>query len=179
MSMFTDWLYKVNYINMFGFIFGSLMMFFVWNAPLMGALLLAAGILLIISKLNGRPFIYFMTYLVHLCLIGLLIFELLSIEWLSISPYLLVVCIAALISLIAVIIRSNTSTLSLFWLALHILILAYGFIGEGTFWATVWSPGSVQAVFKTFYSILIAFFLIGVFLDRFQNELKREYRDRN
>jgi hypothetical protein len=179
MSMFTDWLYKLNYVNMIGFIFGSLMMFFIWDAPLMGVLLLVAGVLLIISKLNGRPLIYFMTYLVHLYLIGLLIFELLSIEWLSISPYLFVICLAAMISLIAVIIRSNTSTLTLFWLALHILILAYGFVGGGTYWATVWSPESVQAVFKTFYSILIAFFLIGVFLDRFQNELKREYRDRN
>ncbi len=177
--MFTDWLYKLNYVNMFGFIFGSLMMFFVWDAPLMGVLLLTAGVLLIFSKLYGKPLIYFMTYLVHLYLIGLLIFDLLSIKWLSTSPNFFIGFIAALISIIAVIIRSNTSTLTLFWLALHILIIAYGFVGDDTFWSTVWSPESVEAVFHTFYSVLIAFFLIGVFLDRFQNELKREYRDRN
>jgi hypothetical protein len=177
--MFTDWLYKVNYANMIGFIFGSLMMFFVWEAPLTGVLLLAAGVLLIISKLYGTPFIFFMTYLVHLYLIGLLIYELLSINSLSINPYLLMAFIATPVSLIAVIIRSNTSTLTLFWLALHILILVYGFTGEGTFWTSVWSPESVQSIFKTFYSVLIAFFLIGVFLDRFQTEIKREYQDRN
>ena len=179
MSMFTDWLYKMNYANMIGFLFGSLMMFFIWDSPLMGVLLIAAGVLLIFSKLYGTPSIFFTTYLVHLYLIGLLIFELLSIEWLSISPYLLLAFIAALISIITVIIRSNTSTLTLFWFALHILIIVYGFVEGGTFWSSVWSPESVQAVFKTFYSILIAFFLIGVFLDRFQTELKREYRDRN
>ena len=177
--MFTDWLYKINYINMIGFIFGSLMMFFVWDSPFMGVLLLVAGALLIISKLYGTPSIFFMTYWIHIYLIGLLIFELLSIEWLSISPYFFVAFIAALISIITIVIRSNTSTLTLFWFALHILIIVYGFMEGTTFWSSVWSPETVQSVFKTFYSVLIAFFLIGVFLDRFQTELKREYRDRN
>lgn len=179
MSMFTDWLNKINYANMIGFIFGSLMMFFAWGAPLIGALLLIAGVLLIRSKHHGTPLIFFMTYFVHLYLIGLFIFELLSIHWLSISPYIFMAILAVLISLIAVIIRSNTSTLTLFWFALHILIFVYGFFGGGTFWASVWSPESVQSIFKTFYSVLIACFLVGIFLDRFQTELKREYQDRN
>ena len=177
--MFTDWLYKVNYANMLGFIFGSMMMFLVWDAPFLGILLLAAGILLIISKLYGTPLIFFLTYSIHIFLIGILVFELLSIEWLSINLYLFLALIAILISLITIIIRSNTSTLTLFWLALHSLILIYGFIGEGSFWSTVWSPESIQTIFQTLYSVLIAFFLIGIFLDRFQTELKREYRDRN
>ena len=177
--MFTDWLYKMNYANLFGFIFGSLMMFFVWDSLLTGVLLLAAGVLLIISKRNGTPFIFFTTYLVHLFLIGLFISEQLSFGWLSTGPYLLLAITAALISLIAVMIRSNTSTLTLFWLALHILIIIYGFISGDAFFSSVWSPLSVHAVFKSFYAVLIAFFLIGVFLDRFQTELKREYRDRN
>ena len=177
--MFTDWLYKMNYLNMIGFMFGSFMMFFVWNSPLMGVLLIAAGLLLILSKLYGTPTIFFMTYWVHLYLIGLFIFELLSIEWLSISPYFFMALLAALISIITIIIRSNTSTLTLFWFALHILIIVFGFVEGDTFLSSVWNPVAVQAIFKTFYSILIAFFLIGIFLDRFQTELKREYQDRN
>lgn len=177
--MFTDWLNKINYANMVGFIFGSIMMFFAWGAPFIGVLLLIAGVLLILSKHNGTPFIFFMTYAFHLYLIGLFIFELLSIHWLSISPYLFMAFLAVFISLIALIIRSNTSTLTLFWFVLHILILAYGFFSGGTFWSSVWSPESIHAVFKTFYSVLIAFFLVGIFLDRFQTELKREYQDRN
>lgn len=176
--MFNYIMKRIDYVNMTGFLAGSFILIIIQADFLLGILLLAAGILLLLSKMNGSMPMYILTYTIHFFLIGLFIYTLFRNNDFTLGEYALLGAIALAVAIMAVIVRTSTGTLTLFWLALHSLIIIQAFISPGSFMANFWSIHSVQQVFHSFYPVLIAFFLIGVFFDRFQTELKREYRNK-
>lgn len=176
--MFTNIMKRIDYVNLIGFIAGSLVLLFMRAEYLIGVLVLAAGLLLISSKINGSLMMYFLTYFVHLYLIGIIIYGLFIDHVHMWNDYAFIGVSALAVSVMAVLVRTSTGTLSLFWMTLHILIIIQAFIGQGSFLSAYWSIPTVQHVFHSFYPLLIAFFLIGVFFDRFQTELKREYSNK-
>ena len=176
--MFNYIMKRIDYVNLIGFIAGSLILLFLRAEYLIGILLLAAGALLIASKMNGTLMMHLLTYFVHLFLIGIILYGLVVPAEQLWSDYGLIAMIALAIAVMAVLVRTSTGALSLFWLSLHILIIIQAFIGQGLFLSIYWSIPSIQQAFYSFYPLLIASFLIGVFFDRFQTELKREYTNK-
>ncbi|WP_462405832.1 hypothetical protein [Gracilibacillus sp. Marseille-QA3620] len=176
--MFNYIMKRIDYVNMAGFLVGGFILLIMRADYLLGILLLIAGILLLLSKMNGSMPLYILTYFVHFFLIGLFIYSLFMNNAYTLGEYALIGAAALAVAVMALIVRTSTGTLTLFWLALHSLIIIQAFISPGSFMTELWSTQSVQQVFHTFYPLLIAFFLIGVFFDRFQTELKREYRNK-
>lgn len=175
--MFLAWLQKVDIFNMIGFLFGGIMLV-IHGHLLIAILLLLSGGLLLLSKQIRTPWMVFITYFINLLLIGTLLKGIFPVNQYTDYPYLFIGIAAAMIAVITLIIRSGTGTLSLFWLAFHILIITEASILPGSFLANAWSMKTIEAMIRSFFSILIMFFLIGVFFDRYQTEIKREYQDR-
>ncbi|WP_455663377.1 hypothetical protein [Pradoshia sp.] len=176
--MFIYIMKRIDYINLIGFLVGSLILLIMRAEYLIGILLLAGGILLILSKINGSLMMYFLTYFVHLFLIGTIIYSLLLHNERIWSQYVFIGVSSLAIAVMAVLVRTSTGTLSLFWLCLHILIIIQAAISHVSFMSAYWSISSLEQVFHSFYPLLIASFLIGIFFDRFQTELKREYSNK-
>ena len=176
--MFNDIMKRIDYANMIGFLAGGLILLLVRAEYLIGFLVLAAGVLLIWSKVNRATIIYLVTYFIHLFFAGIIIYGHFINNEQTWSNYAFIGIAALAIAVMAFLVRTNTGTLSLFWLSLHILLIIQAFITPGSFMSDYWSINSIQQVFHSFYPLLIAVFLIGLFLDRFQTEIKREYSNK-
>ncbi|MFJ5623383.1 hypothetical protein ACIQD3_11710 [Peribacillus loiseleuriae] len=88
--------------------------------------------------------------------------------------------LAILFSTIAAFIGFGTSTLTIVWLTLHGLVAYEAFqLGDSSgFLDSFWSPKTIETAISKDYAFLLMFVWIGLFLDKYQRAIVREYISR-
>ena len=87
---------------------------------------------------------------------------------------------AIVISFVAAIIGFGTNTLTILWLSLQGIVLYETLIQFPTnqFFQHFWSAPIIDAAIRDDFPILLMVIWIGLFLDKYQRELQREYLSR-
>ncbi|MBA9026819.1 hypothetical protein [Peribacillus huizhouensis] len=88
--------------------------------------------------------------------------------------------LAIVFSIFAAVIGFGTSTLTIVWLTLHGLVVyeALQLAGLGGFLDTFWSQKAIETAISNDYAFLLMFVWIGLFLDKYEKAIVREYISR-
>ncbi|RID89551.1 hypothetical protein D1953_00075 [Peribacillus asahii] len=144
-------------------------------------LIVLSPILLLLAKYQGNRLLLFAAYVTTTVYFTAIIYN-----GLSNSPIdffqadfriLLFGLIAVALSLIAAVIGFGTNTLTILWLSLQGIVLYETFsqFPANRFLEHFWSAPIIDAVVRDDYPILLMVIWIGLFLDKYQKELQREY----
>ena len=147
-------------------------------------LIVLSPILLLIAKFQGNRILLFITYITTTIYFTAIIYN-----GLSTSPtdffhshlsVLLLGIVAIIVSLIAAMIGFGTNTLTILWLALQGIVMYETFsqFPANQFLIHFWSTPTIHAAIREDFPILLMVIWIGLFLDKYQRELQREYLSR-
>ena len=147
-------------------------------------LIVLSPILLLLAKYHGNRILLFIAYVTTTIYFTAIIYN-----GLSNSPIgffqsnwgvLLFGIFAIIISLVAAVIGFGTNTLTILWLSLQGIVL-YETLRQfpmNQFFEHFWSAPIIEAVIRGDFPILLMAIWIGLFLDKYQRELQREYLSR-
>lgn len=147
-------------------------------------LIILSPILLLLAKFQGNRILLFIAYITTTIYFTAIIYN-----GLSNSPtdffhshlhVLLLGIIAIVISIVAAVIGFGTNTLTILWLALQGIIMYETFsqFPANLFLTHFWTISTVHAAIREDFPILLMVIWIGLFLDKYQRELEREYLSR-
>ncbi|MGM9926098.1 MAG: hypothetical protein ACI35R_17775 [Bacillus sp. (in: firmicutes)] len=150
------------------------------HAYVAALILMIATIALIAAKYKYHKALIFIAYACSIGLFGIL-FEKSAEEFFqgslsSLSDIGIILGAAIVIGAIAAFRRFGTNTLSIVWFCLHILILLAStqIMGSDSFLRSLWSDEAQIYTIRSYYPFLLASMLVGVFLEKYQFEIKRE-----
>jgi hypothetical protein len=145
------------------------------------SLLLLSPLLLLIAKFKGNRLLLFLAYVSSTIFFTSILYngiflnrEAFFYSGLTAVPISLV---AVLFSILAAYIGFGTNTLTIVWLTLHALVAFETLQGSpaSTFFEHFWSPIYVESVIRDDYPILLMMIWLGLFLDKYQRALTRDY----
>ncbi|WP_108671570.1 hypothetical protein [Peribacillus acanthi] len=179
--MFMKIIRQIDGLNTMLAVLGAIAILFIDFNIVEGILLVIASLLLLLSKYRPLRSVIFFSYVSSIAFLGNLFLRTTeetnnSTIWLP-SSITTVIIFAIVIAAIASLSRFGTTTLSFIWLALHLLIFISS-LQMGHFIQSFWSFNSQFLAIHQYYPFLIMSMLIGVFLEKFQLEMIREYRNR-
>ncbi|WP_163099074.1 hypothetical protein [Peribacillus alkalitolerans] len=179
--MFMNIIRQIDGLNIILAVLGAIALIFVDMNILEGILLVISSLLLFLSKYRPQRSVIFFSYLSSILFLGNLFLKTTeetsrSSIWLP-SNITTLALFTAIIAAIAALSRFGTTTLSIVWLTTHILIFISS-LQIGSFIDSFWSYNSLFLAIHRYYPFLIMSMLIGVFLEKFQLEMIREYRNR-
>jgi hypothetical protein len=179
--MFINIIRQIDGLNTLLAVLGAMALIFVDLNILEAILLVVTSLLLLLSKYRPHRSVIFFSYLSSIVFLGNLFLKTTedagkSTIWLPSSIFTLVI-FAIVIAAIASLSRFGTTTLSIVWLTMHLLIFVSS-LQLGNFIQSFWSFNSQLLAIHQYYPFLIMSMLIGVFLEKFQLEMIREYRNR-
>lgn len=147
-------------------------------------LIILSPILLLLAKYHGNRILLFIAYVTTTIYFTAIIYNGLSnspIEFFQSSLGVLLFGIfAIIISLVVAVIGFGTNTLTILWLTLQ-GIVCYETLSQfpmNQFFTHFWSTPIIHAVIRDDFPILLMAIWIGLFLDKYQRELQREYLSR-
>ncbi|MFJ7639406.1 hypothetical protein ACQKIC_13260 [Peribacillus sp. NPDC046944] len=147
-------------------------------------LIILSPLLLLLAKYHGNRYLLFTAYITTTIYFTAIIYNGLSdssIDFFQSGISVLLLGLAAfLLSIIAAVIGFGTNTLTILWLALHALVSfetvtmnsASGFLSH------FWTTPVVEAAIRNDFPFLLMIIWIGLFLDKYQRELTRDYLSR-
>jgi hypothetical protein len=147
-------------------------------------LIILSPLLLLLAKSHGNRYLLFSTYITTTIYFTAIIYNGLSnssLDFFQSSLHVLMIGIAAvLLSIIAAVIGFGTNTLTILWLSLHALVTfeTIRLYNASDFLAHFWSTPVVEAAIRKDYPFLLMAIWIGLFLDKYQRELTRDYLSR-
>lgn len=175
---------KIDLFNILFALFGAMALWIYEGAWLELSVMLTSTLLLLISKYKyNRPIIFFAYF--FSTLFFAILFAKTSEEFsvkFSLIPSSIygLIGITILIGLVAAAARFGTSTLSLVWLTLHLLVFfaTLQMSQYTSFFKAFWSSNAQMIAVQEYYPFIVMGMLIGVFLEKFQMELMRDYKNR-
>lgn len=147
-------------------------------------LIVLSPTLLLIAKYQGNRILLFIAYVTTTIYFTAIIYNGLSnsqIDFFQSSFHVLLLgIIAILVSFFVAVIGFGTNTLTILWLSLQgtVLYETLSQFPKNQFLAHFWSAPIIDAVVRDDYPILLMVIWIGLFLDKYQRELQREYLSR-
>ncbi len=147
-------------------------------------LIVLSPILLLTAKYQGNRILLFIAYVTTTIYFTAIVYNGLSNSptdfFQSHFSVLLLGLVAIVISFVAAIIGFGTNTLTILWLSLQGIVLYETLTQFPTnqFFQHFWSAPIIDAVIRDDYPILLMVIWIGLFLDKYQRELQREYLSR-
>jgi hypothetical protein len=147
-------------------------------------LIVLSPILLLIAKYQGNRILLFVAYVTTTIYFTAIIYNGLSnspTDFFQSNFSVLLFSIAAiLVSFIVAIVGFGTNTLTILWLSIQGIVL-YETLSQfpmNQFFEHFWTAPIIDAVMRDDYPILLMVIWIGLFLDKYQRELQREYLSR-
>jgi len=147
-------------------------------------LIILSPLLLLIAKYKGSRTLLFLAYLCSTIFFTSIIYNALSSDstdyFHSGASSFLIGLVAIAVSLSAAIIGFGTNTLTILWITLHALVLRQTLLlyPVSTFFEHFWSEKAVDTVISHDYPFVLMIVWLGLFLDKYQRELTREYISR-
>ncbi|MFE4809716.1 hypothetical protein ACFQ9Y_00900 [Peribacillus simplex] len=145
-------------------------------------LIILSPILLLLAKYHGNRYLLFAAYITTTVYFTAIIYNGLSNSgtdfFQSNFHVLLIGAAAALLSVIAAVIGFGTNTLTILWLSLHALVTFETIRMSSGSLSDFWSDPVVQTAVRNDYPFLLMVVWIGLFLDKYQSELTRDYLSR-
>lgn len=147
-------------------------------------LIILSPLLLLIAKYKGSRTLLFLAYLCTTIFFTSIIYNALSTGstdyFHSGASSFFIALIAITVSLSAAIIGFGTNTLTILWISLHILVLRQTLIlySASAFFEHFWSEKALDTVIRHDYPFILMIIWLGLFLDKYQRELSREYISR-
>ncbi|MEJ9228543.1 hypothetical protein LAV79_03320 [Peribacillus butanolivorans] len=145
-------------------------------------LIILSPLLLLLAKYHGNRYILFAAYITTTIYFTAIIYNGLSnssIDFFQSSFHVLLLGAAAvLLSIIAAVIGFGTNTLTILWLSLHALVTFETIRMSSGFLSHFWSNPVVETAVRNDYPFLLMVVWIGLFLDKYQSELTRDYLSR-
>lgn len=154
------------------------------NSLISPLLIILSPVLLLLAKYHGNRYLLFAAYVTTTVYFTAIIYNGLSNSALDFFQsglsVLAIASAAVLLSIIAAVVGFGTNTLTILWLALHALVTfeTIALNSASGFLAHFWSTQVVETVIRSDYPFLLAVIWIGLFLDKYQRELTREYLSR-
>lgn len=182
-NMYSFLIQKMDMFNVFLALLATIALICNEQAYLQALLIIGSAVTLIATKYKFNRAIIFLTYACSIFYFGLFftkitdIVPLQSIMLPSNVGYILILAIT--IGTIASYANFGSNTLSVVWLTLHLFILISTFqlSNQTSFFAAYWSEISQLYTIQTYYPFLLAGLLIGIYLEKYQVEIKRERRN--
>ena len=147
-------------------------------------LIILSPILLLLAKYHGNRILLFIAYVTTTIYFTAIIYNGLSNSstefFQSNFGVLLFGIFAIIISLVVAVIGFGTNTLTILWLTLQGIVF-YETLSQfpmNQFFTHFWSAPIIDAVIRDDFPILLMAIWIGLFLDKYQRELQREYLSR-
>ncbi|MFP3508723.1 hypothetical protein SB775_03460 [Peribacillus sp. SIMBA_075] len=138
--------------------------------------------LLLLAKYHGNRYLLFAAYITTTVYFTAIIYNGLSnsgIDFFQSSFHVLLIGAAAvLLSIIAAVIGFGTNTLTILWLSLHALVTFETIRMSSGFLSHFWSDPVLETAIRNDYPFLLMVVWIGLFLDKYQSELTRDYLSR-
>lgn len=145
-------------------------------------LIILSPLLLLLAKYHGNRYLLFAAYITTTVYFTAIIYNGLSnssIDFFQSSFHVLLIgAVAVLLSIIAAVIGFGTNTLTILWLSLHGLVTFETIRMSSGFLSHFWSDPVVQTAIRNDYPFLLMVVWIGLFLDKYQSELTRDYLSR-
>lgn len=144
-------------------------------------LIVLSPVLLLIAKYQGNRILLFIAYVTTSIYFTAIIYNGLSnsrIDFFQANFHVLLLSsIAIFISVVAAVIGFGTNTLTILWLSLQGIVLYETFSQFPTnqFFEHFWSAHIIDTAIRDDYPVLLMVIWIGLFLDKYQRELQRDY----
>ncbi|MDW7615302.1 hypothetical protein ABES08_04065 [Peribacillus simplex] len=145
-------------------------------------LIILSPLLLLLAKYHGNRYLLFAAYITTTVYFTAIIYNGLSnsgIDFFQSNFHVLLIGAAAvLLSIIAAVIGFGTNTLTILWLSLHALVTFETIRMSSGFLSHFWSDPVLETAIRNDYPFLLMVVWIGLFLDKYQSELTRDYLSR-
>ncbi|MDM5210301.1 hypothetical protein QUF94_02295 [Peribacillus sp. NJ4] len=145
-------------------------------------LIILSPLLLLLAKYHGNRYLLFAAYITTTVYFTAIIYNGLSNSGIDFFQsdfnVLLIGAAAVLLSIIAAVIGFGTNTLTILWLSLHALVTFETIRMSSGFLSHFWSDPVVETAVRNDYPFLLMVVWIGLFLDKYQSELTRDYLSR-
>lgn len=181
--MYTTIIQKLDIMNL---VFGILAVItLTWNenAYVEALIILVATLALVASKYRFHRLLIFLTYNCSILFLGIIFSK--STEEVVInglkmpSNFLWIAIIAILVGAAAAFFRLGTNSMTVVLITFHILmfISAIQLSNSIPFIKALWSSNAQLYTVHSYYPILMASLLLGVFLEKYQVEIKKDRRN--
>ena len=153
----------------------------VLETALVNSLLIAAApVLLLIAKYKGSKLLLFFAYMCTTLYFTAVLYDTFSEGaeryFTSGWPAVLLAAAALIISIAAAIIGFGTNTLTILWFMLHLLVIRQTLVlyVPSSFFSHFWARETADMAITRGYPVLLMAVWLGLFLDKYQRELRRE-----
>lgn len=177
--MYNTIIKNIDILNVVFAIVATVMLLINENAYLLSCIILVTTFALFATKYTFSRLFIFLTYTGSTFFFAYLYGETMT-SIVTASNYLLIIIvIAVVVGLIASFIKLGSNTLSFVWLIMHILVFitAFQMTNHTSFLQAFWSNNAQLYTISQYYPYLLAGFLIGVFLEKYQAAIQRDRRD--
>ncbi|WP_042350671.1 hypothetical protein [Bacillus massiliigorillae] len=180
--MYNAIIQKLDILNLILALIGMIALILNNHAYVTAIILILATLTLVSTKYKFNRALIFTTYTCSFIIFGLLFSkaakEVFFHSFLMPSNIAIIILVAVIIGGIAAFAKFGSNTLSIVWFCLHILILISSIqVDLHSFLGSIWSNEAQVFTIREFYPFLIASMLIGVFLEKYQVEIKRDRRN--
>lgn len=182
--MYSTIIQKIDILNIVFAILATATLIMNEFAFLEALLIIASTVTLFITKHRYNKVFIFLTYTCSVFFFGLL-FSRAADSFLLNSMTIptniaIVLLVAVIIGGISAFANFGSNTLSVVWLTLHLLmfVASVQMSTHISFISALWSNNAQLYTIREYYPFLIAGMLIGVFLEKYQVEMKKDHRNR-
>ena len=181
--MYSTIIQKIDIINIVFAILATVTLIWNENAYVEALILIIATLALVASKYRFNSLLIFLTYSCSILFLGIIFSkstEEMVLSGVTVPTNLIwIILIAVIAGAVATFFKLGTSSLTVLLTAFHILMFvsAIQLSDNIPFVQALWSSNAQLYTVRTFYPILIACLLLGVFLEKYQNEMKKDRRN--
>lgn len=181
--MYTTIIHKLDIANL---VFGILaVVTLIWNenAYVEALIIITATLALVASKYRFHRLLIFLTYSCSILFLGIIFSkstEDVVINGLKMPSNLIwIIAIAIIVGGVCAFFKLGTNSMTALLIAFHILmfISAIKMSANISFIKALWSSNAQLYTVHTYYPILIASLLLGIFLEKYQIEMKKDRRN--
>lgn len=180
--MYNSIIRKLDILNIVLAIVAMVALIVNQQAYLIALLLIISTISLVMTKHRFNKLFIFLTYTFTMTLFGILLVKVVDKIWLGSmllpSNIIIILIMSLLIGGVAALAKFGTNTLSIVYFCLHILMIISAFqVNNLSILQSFWSFDAQIYTVQKLYPFLIAALLIGLFLEKYQMEIKRDRRN--
>lgn len=146
---------------------------------LQACIILVATITLLATKYQFNRVFIFLTYTSSTFFFAFLYAKTVTDYTENTQHLIIVIAVSLLVGIIGATLKLGSNTLSFVWITMHILIFitAFQMTSHTVFIKALWSSNTQFYTISQYYPYLLAGFLIGVFLEKYQVAIKKDRRD--
>ena len=181
--MYTTIIQKLDIMNIVFAVLATVTLIWNENTYIEAAIIMVATLALLASKYRFHRLLIFLTYSCSILFLGIILSkstEEVVINGLKMPSNLFwVVIIAVIVGAAAAFFRLGTNSMTVVLITFHILMFvsAIRLSDSVPFIKALWSSNAQLYTVHSYYPILIASLLLGIFLEKYQVEMKKDRRN--